>query len=71
MTTKISRKAATLAKGIFLNTRDNNSLCALAPLREAISFQVSSELANFILASLYIGITKSRQVFYEIVKKHG
>ena len=44
-------------------------LGALASLREAISFQVSSKLINFILASLYIGITKSRQVFYEIEKK--
>jgi hypothetical protein len=68
MTIKISRKAAKLAKGIFKNTNDNDSLGALAFLREAISFQVSSKLINFILASLYIGITKSRQVFYEKVK---
>lgn len=68
MTMKISRKTAKLAKGIYINTRDNNSLGALASLREAISFQVSIKLANFVLASLYIGIAKSRQVFYEKAK---
>jgi hypothetical protein len=40
----------------------------LASLREVISFQVNSKQATFILASLYIGIAKGRQVFYEKVK---
>jgi hypothetical protein len=56
MVISFSRKAAKLAKGIYRKYSDNDSLCALASLREANYFHVTSKFAYIMLAPLYIGI---------------